>query len=230
MRWFKRAPRPEPDADFLDLLSDHGLAAFERQAIFTDTVGDRDWQLDQDQGVLRFGDDLSFPVQIIGSESDRSRTWLWAWANASVEEALTVKADASRASGVERSIGVLSEPEIDLHRMGEAYLLALATAGLLQADAYYPCPYPGGAAYVLVEAPSEAQTRTAGERSALVVAGAVDQSPVLVSRKSMERYLADIGAEVSSTPEAIRVGDAATFRFDELGRLIELAATLDGPR
>ena len=228
MRWFNRTPPSEPDPTFLELLSDHGLAAFERQAAFTDRVGDRDWQLDQERGILTFGDDLSFPAQVLGSEADRSRTWLWAWANESVEPMLTERAAAAREIGQQRGITVLSDPQVDLDRVGEAYLLVMATAGLLEASAYYPCPYPGGAAYVLLELPRQASfDRAPAERAARTVARAVEQVPILVSRRSIERYLHLIGAAATFDPDAIRVDEIVTFRFDEYGRLTDLEATLE---
>jgi hypothetical protein len=33
-------------------------------------------------GIATFGDDLRFPLQLLGSESHLGGTWLWAWADA----------------------------------------------------------------------------------------------------------------------------------------------------
>src|SRR5919108_6022775 len=98
MRFFKRkaAPREAPDADFLAFLAEHGLIAFDRQLRLAEVVGERDWQLDQDRGVLTFGDDISLDAQILGSASDRSGTWLWAWANPSIDDRLTREARRAR--------------------------------------------------------------------------------------------------------------------------------------
>jgi hypothetical protein len=229
MRFFRRAQPPDPDPAFVAFLADHGLAAFERQAALTDLVGDRDWELDQERGVLTFGDDLSFPAQILGSEADRSKTWLWAWANPSVDEGMARSATACRRLGEERQIDVLTEPEFELSRIGEAYLLALAVVGALEADAYYPCPYPGGAAYVTVEVPGGLRQvgRSAAARAALVIAGAAEQAPAILSRMSIERYLAGLDATVDSTNDRLTVDDSTTFRFDDLGRLTAVEATIE---
>jgi hypothetical protein len=77
MRFLRRRPEPpEPDPDFLGLLAEGGLASFERQLGFAELVGERDSLLDQESGVLRLGDDLVLPVQLLGSEATGSGTWL----------------------------------------------------------------------------------------------------------------------------------------------------------
>jgi hypothetical protein len=228
MRWFKRAEPREPDTMFLDLLSEYGLASYERQAAFEQRIGDLDWQLDQDEGVVRLGEDIELPAQILGSEALREKTWLWAWANESIDQRLTASAREARSIGEDRGLSFLTEPQIDTERTGDGYLLALATTGLLGADAYYPCPYPGGVAYVLVDLAAEAPDfgPATPQRIVDVISMAIQDAPRLVSRRPVDRYLATIGAEVSSTSEMVRVGENVTFRFDELGRLTEIDASL----
>jgi len=230
MRWFKRREPPEPEGTFLDLLAEHGLAAYERQADFEQRVGGLDWQLDQDRGTVMLGDDLELPVQLLGSEAVKSQTWLWAWGNPSIDATLAVKSSEARSIGEARGLAWMTEPQIDTERTGDGYLLALTTSGLLKADAYYPCPYPGGLVYALVELPDDlrlSRSRPTAERVVHVITNAVQDAPRLVSRACIERYLTTIGAEAESIGDTIRIGENATFRFDELGRLIGIEATLE---
>jgi hypothetical protein len=230
MRWFKRREPREPDQEFLDLLSEYGLRSYERQAAFEQRIGDLDWELDQDQGVVRLGDALVLPAQILGSEAVKDRTWLWGWANGSVEPSLTVKAAEARSIGEERGISFLTEPQIDTDRTGDGYLLALTTTGLLGADAYYPCPYPGGVAYVLVDLAGDMPDLgpATPERIVDVISMAIQEAPGLISRRSVERYLERIGADAAWEGDRVRVGETATFTFDDLGRLTAIEATLAG--
>ena len=229
MRWFKRNEPPEPEASFLEALAEHGLAAYERQAAFEGQIGDLDWQLDQERGALLLGDDYVLPAQILGTEAVKAQTWLWAWANDSVEPTLTAKASEARSIGERRELGWLTEPQIDTRRTGDGYLLALATTGLLGVDGYYPCPYPGGVAYAIVDVPAELKVGSppSAERIVSVISAALHDAPRLITRTSIERYLDAIGAVSSVAADEIRIGEEVTFRFDELGRLTDLEATLE---
>lgn len=229
MRWFKRAEPREPDPSFLGLLDEYGLSAYERQAAFEQRVGQRDWQLDQDAGLLRLGDDIELVAQILGSEAPRDKSWLWAWANESVDPRLTAKAQAARSIGEDRGLSFLTEPHLDTERTGDGYLLALATTGLLQADAYYPCPYPGGVAYVLVDLASDVPDLgpPTAQRVVDVVSMAIQDAPRLVTRRSLERYLARLGGAVRSSHDSVTFDDNVTFRFDDFGRLTAMEATIE---
>lgn len=231
MRWFRRKAPPEPDDDFLDLLAEHGLAFYERQAAFEQRIAGLDWRLDQDRGIVSVGDDLELPAQILGSEAVRDNTWMWAWANPTVEESLSAKSREARSIGHAQGIEVLTEPQIDTHRAGDGYLLALATCGLLDADAYYPCPYPGGVLYVIVDLGDDVPPLgpPGGERVVRLISMMLEDAPRLASRRAIERYLTTIRADISSSGGSIRISQDATLTFDELGRLTEMQATLQPP-
>jgi hypothetical protein len=229
MRWFKRAEPREPDQDFVDLLTEHGLASYERQAAFEQRIGDLDWQLDQERGVLMLGEQIILRAQILGSEAVKARTWLWAWANESVDHSLAVKAAEVRSIGEQRGLSFLTEPQIDTERTGDGYLLALATTGLLGADPYYPCPYPGGVAYVLVDLANDALDLgpVTAERIVDVISLAIQDAPRLVSRRSIERYLAGIGADATWEGDGVQLGGSARLTFDELGRLTSIEGVFE---
>lgn len=236
MRWFRglvgRAEggdQVEIDPALEDVLVEVGLAAFDRQLAFAELVGDRDWQLDQEAGVLRLGSDLVLPAQILGSQSDQAGTWLWAWANPSVDDRLTAMARSVRARGGDRAMAVLTDAQVDLARIGDAHLLALAAAGLIEADAYYRCPYQGGAAFVLVDLADGLPDVDlgAGARAEAVIRRAIVDVPQLVSRRSVERYLDHLNARVSRHGDVITIDPGLTIRFDALGRLTSIEHTLD---
>ena len=225
MRWLSKltgrdAPPAEPDPALLLLLAEHGLSALEGQIAFGALIGDRDWQFDQDTGVLSFDDSLRFPAQCLGSEADREKTWLWAWANPSIEEPLTDLARRARDVGQQRGWDFLVQPELQLDRVIDGHLVALATRGLLGADAYYRCPYDGGALYLMVALGAE----TRADRPAVseVIVSALSIHPALVSRDSIELYVDQRGAAYTTNDEQVIVEDGPTMTFDELGRLTGL--------
>jgi hypothetical protein len=235
MKWLGRRLRggsepkpPDPDPTFLALLAEGGLAAWDRQLAFAAVVGDRDWLLDQDLRVLKLGDDLWLPASLLGTVSDGAATWLWAWANPTIEPDMRTDAERARSIGTDRGIDLLTDPEVDIGRIVDGHLLALAASGLLDADAYYRCPYRGGAAYVTVRlstvrGPYAAPGRRVGE----VLRRAVIDMPYVVSHPSVEAYLAQIGASATVNDGTIEVTDGPTLTFDDLGRLTALEETLD---
>src|SRR5690349_20348992 len=60
-----------------DFLEKFGALALEKQRnLFSVTEG-LTWNVDMDKEELTFGDNLTFPMQVLGSFSDSSETWLW---------------------------------------------------------------------------------------------------------------------------------------------------------
>lgn len=219
---------PEPiDPAIWALLEARGLAAFDRQLAFGEVAGQRDWSLDQEAALLRLGEDLELPAQLIGSAAHRQRTWLWAWANPSVDEAMTIRSRELRAIGEARGIDALSTPEVPLGRVGDGHTLMLAVVGLLDADAYFRCPYAGGEAFVTVAAPQvrEVAVGSPGVRAVTVVSMALTGALLPVTRASVEAYLRWLGLEIEVTEAGIQgVGGSPSFDFDELGRVTSIRA------
>lgn len=221
-----KTPPPDPDPSLLTLLAEGGLAAYARQLAFAEIVGDRDWLLDQETKVLQLGDDLWLPASLLGSAADAAGTWLWAWANESVAPDMRLDADRARQIGSDRGLDLLTTPEVDVARIIDGHLLALAISGLLDADAYYRCPYSGGAAYVTVKLSSvRAAPDRPGRHVGELVRRALGDMPYVVSRTSVESYLGVLGVPTSIDQDTIVVEDGPTLTFDELGRLTALEQT-----
>ncbi len=205
------------------------LASYDRQLAFGDLVADLDWELDQNLGELRLGPDIALPAQLLGSLAYGS-TWRWAWANSSVDERLTAMAREAARVGQERGIAVLTEPDVDPARIGDPHLIGLAVAGLLGADAYYRCPYDGGEAIVLVEFPQIRQEppKPIALRAMTVITAALHALPVPITKAAIANYLHQLGLPVVESADQIQIEGASpmSFRFDELGRLIEIKGSV----
>ncbi|WP_376768412.1 DUF6882 domain-containing protein [Paenibacillus planticolens] len=53
--------------------------ALEKQLAINDSIGNLDWNVDMSAGTATFGNELTFPIQMLGSVSHQSNTWLWAY-------------------------------------------------------------------------------------------------------------------------------------------------------
>ena len=65
------------------LFSLYAASTLDKQRTLMDLIGEKHrWDFDMKSGEIAFNGKHKFPVQIIGTESHQSNTWLWAWANA----------------------------------------------------------------------------------------------------------------------------------------------------
>ncbi|MBC7808579.1 MAG: hypothetical protein H7145_20795 [Akkermansiaceae bacterium] len=206
-----------------------------------DTYGEFDWGADISNGRLTFTDTASgtvladLPMQLIGSQSDQTRTWLWAWANAnggnafpeSVTRLCRAVRDAAIASG--KGDTVLAAADLfDLPEVGLAlpednfgYEMATLCAGFGGAFGYYRCPYEGGAAWAVIESYPEAETLPpSAHRMARAIQAAISTFP-LDHHAATEAYLGQPGA-------SSMYANGLTIRFDDQGRIAGMQYAVGG--
>jgi hypothetical protein len=141
-----------PDAAWRRLSSEHLPAMMWRQRLLAEVVGDRPWGLDLEQGVVTFGSDLSFPMQLLGTES-LDGSWMWAWANeaSGLSARVTAMSAYLRSVGDEQDVSVLTAPMLAVEEEGDAFLLALIASGIAGGLPVYRGPHSGGALYFALE-------------------------------------------------------------------------------
>ncbi|CAN5174302.1 hypothetical protein BH23ACT9_BH23ACT9_35290 [soil metagenome] len=134
----------------LDLAAEHVPATLARQQRLAVLVGERTVDVDLATGMARFGDDLAFPLQLVGAVSEEAQTFTWAWAAADgAPEGLVTGVQALRGYGSEHGIEELTEAVWHTADL-DPFLLAAIARGWCQADAMYRTPAPGGAVYLLL--------------------------------------------------------------------------------
>ena len=123
---------------------------------FADIVGDLDWNADFDSCEIAFGDQI-YKIQLIGSESNVSDTWLWGFANQSglSPEATAFSHEILRA-GREWGLQAFSEPSFELDEMFNGHNLSIAACGAADENlCYYGCEHDKGCAFVaIMDAPA----------------------------------------------------------------------------
>jgi len=134
-----------------DYFEQFALLSLEKQEKLSLVIGDHPSYLDIDEGMVRCSDDLVFPFQVLGTQSDNTLTWLWAWAEEQTEIPESI-ADVSlklRDWGVHEGLAEFTNPSIDLDR-ADGYMIATIAAEVCKASCFYRDNYEGGSAFVLL--------------------------------------------------------------------------------
>lgn len=139
--------------NYQSLITTHAGSAYKRQLDFGDLLGQHSWEVNLDLGVASFGDGLSFPLQVIGTESESSQTWLWGWANhaSGIPGPLLKVSDQLRDLGERESIPELGTEEIPLGGNVSGFVYGLLATAIGNQSAHYRGAYPGGALFFTVD-------------------------------------------------------------------------------
>ena len=210
----------------------HAGSSHARQMALADHLGDRSWGLDAHEGILRFGDDLRFPVQLLGTRADHDDSWMWAWANveSGLPPAVTAVASALRQFGEEHGIEELTEPVFVLGEGLTGHMLAMACSGLAGGKCYYRGPYEGGALFMLLdEVPAHVTAPVSAQRAVFVLNDLISQFAV-DHRMLAINFLRQQAFAVGENPGVVTAtrpdGSALQIHFGSLGRIERAEATL----
>ncbi|MFC1464829.1 MAG: DUF6882 domain-containing protein [Candidatus Brachytrichaceae bacterium NZ_4S206] len=143
---------------FEDLFTKHGAASFDKQIYLDAMLGKSSWAFDLNSGVLAFRrpheEDLQLNVQVLGTESEDSHTWLWGWANPSgIPDALLKSANELKAFGATAGVPELVTPELPITPEMNPLRIAMIGCGVQRAGCFFRAPYPRGALYLLIKDP-----------------------------------------------------------------------------
>jgi hypothetical protein len=133
---------------FDDILQSAYCPAMIRQKALGKYLNGRNWNLDLTVGIVKFGDDLAFPIQLLGSFSELEGTWLWCWDNPGVDNwppKMLEGAQKLRDLG-----GIFNIPCFPLENIS-GHEIAMVCSELLGRVPYYRGPYTNGALFFLVQ-------------------------------------------------------------------------------
>ncbi len=136
-----------------ELLERYGAIALEKQpSFYNDVVQDRGWNADVAEGKISFGDDYEFEMQILGTFSYSSQTWLWAWGNevSEIPENVMCQALQLKKYGEIHQNPFLTERTFDFSE-DELHQIGLIASGMFDADAYYLADYGEGVMVITME-------------------------------------------------------------------------------
>jgi uncharacterized protein DUF6882 len=227
--------------EFESLYHRHALTSYEKQLRLADVIGTRSWRFSMEDGALTFDEDggaprpstpIVFAAQLLGTVAYNDSTWLWSWANeaSQIPPALTHDARRLRDSGPAAE-WTTSQFALELNRADE-HRLAMASSGLLAADAFYRGPYAGGAAFFMLHDERLRLPVPEGPRVVRTITEAISQGAIANHRAAIMSYFTERGLQPRADGEdailAMLSGRALRADFDAQGRLAKLGGTF-GP-
>ena len=135
-----------------ELLERYGGIGLEKQLDFADVIGNNNWNVDMQKGEIAFGPGLEFPIQVLGTFSHSSDTWLWSWANtqSGLPESIIQDALQLKAYGLENEIDLLINSEFDAS-IDDLHWVGMIASGMFGANGYYIADYGQGAMVVTIK-------------------------------------------------------------------------------
>ncbi|MEA9412676.1 DUF6882 domain-containing protein [Flavobacterium sp. PL02] len=209
-----------------ELIERYGGIVFDKQLDFGDLIGNNNWNINIANGEISFGTNLVFPIQVLGTISHSSQTWLWAWANTKsgltdkvIQQALELK-----KYGEDNEINILKNDTFDFSKE-DLHLIGTIASGIHNSSAYYICDYGQGAMIITIKSDQIDKNRKDNHFRIMTV------FPQLISQFDMNHnlaltnYLTDKGYNISENGiklTATKNGDTVTAEFDDQSRLIKL--------
>jgi hypothetical protein len=205
-------------------------SSFDKQIHFGTLIDELGWQFNLSNGQISFGEVHRWSIQLLGTESDD--TWLWAWDNKSddIPTHLLLTSFLMQTVGEQHGIAELTQPEVPLTQI-DGHTLALIASGICQANAYYRCPYEGGALFVLIMDENFPKCQEPPlARIALVFPQMIANFEIPNHRLVFSSYLEYYGLAYEQEEDTITVNEGEeqvlTATFDEHNRLTNLEAKL----
>ena len=120
-------------------------------------LGKARWSFALDEGVLAFTQPHQAPlqlgVQLLGTESAETHTWLWSWANedSGIPKRLLKSAQDLRAFGEREGVPELHAPQLPLSAQINGGRMAAIACGVVRAACFFRVAYPGGLLFMLIK-------------------------------------------------------------------------------
>ena len=200
------------------------LITLEKQDKLELLIGDSLHELDLDAGKLRFND-FDFPLQVLGTESDNTLTWLWAWADEQTEIAAHLMRSAQQLKtwGADHGVPEFTVPSVDVNS-ADGMEIGLVAADVCSASCFFADHYEGGAAYFLLfdrridDGPSFDRQHLITRMADLFSQYDLNQRSVLESYLRNKGLRSETDRNMISTE--LENGERLVAEFDDTNRLV----------
>lgn len=216
--------------EYKKLLEQYGGIGFEKQNSLFELIGESDWNVDLDTGILTFSNGEKFPIQILGSYGYNAETWLWQWANENSTNEGAVLSDAIKLKeyGNKNSIEQFVTAEFNCTTT-EVHLLGIIASGILKSSAYYCGDYGDGIALMTIK--SDKVDKVAFNEVQRIVSTFSSLISVceMNHRETFANYLHAKGYSLTLNNEktiASKGENEIIASFDEFNRLTDINTTI----
>ena len=208
------------------LLEKYAGVAFEKQYNLSEVIGNNDWQIDMNTGTISFGDELTFPMQILGSYAFESGTWLWGWANeaSNIPDNLLVDTKKLKQLGEEYNIEFLAMPEYKMEAT-DIHALGLIASGKFESSAYYAGNYGSGILLVTLNSKEVDAVEYNEQGRILSVLPEIIKVFAVNHKRTSTNYLEAKGytlSESNNIYKAQKEDKIIEIEFDDMDRLTNL--------
>ena len=140
-----------PGITIHELFLQNAVITYEKQLVFNELVGERGWDFNMTDGTVSF-EEYVFPMQILGTYSEREKSWMWAWANkqSGIPENLLKAAYHLQNFGNQGRINELMSPSFEATE-NTGHFFGQIAAGIYNASCYCPVVFKGTHIYVLID-------------------------------------------------------------------------------
>lgn len=147
----RRSDHEDDIPHFDRLLAQHALSSWYKQMRLREVIADRNWNLSLEPSSKTFGklvfgtssedpEGAKYDIQVLGSESLVSQTWLWSWNNPSIPDHLKVLAKELREKTNLQNLPEFATEQWDLLPNRDGHRMGLVACGICDAKAYYSGP------------------------------------------------------------------------------------------
>jgi hypothetical protein len=209
-----------------ELIERYGGIAFDKQLAFGEVIGHGDWNVDMTLGTIRFGQNLIFPMQVLGTISHASQTWLWAWANtkSGLSESIIQQSLQLKKYGERYEIDLLRNDTFGFSK-DDLHLIGSIASGMFDSTAYYIADYGQGAMVVTIKSDKVDKARTENHLRILTVFPQLIAQFDLNHKNALKNYLIAKDYSVTETDNTLtgtKNGNTITGQFDEFSRMTNL--------
>lgn len=215
-----------------DLMIRYGAIAWEKQLFLSEQLGENppSWQFTMSDGKLRFEDKFAFDIQLLGTESEATQTFLWAWSNdaSNIPDALLTAANELKKKLADDEIFTNADP-FPTNEQTNGHRLAMIASTVLGANAYYRGPYEGGALYMLIFDDAFPQdTRKPIQRIATGFAQFIQSVQIFDHKQALRYYAQAHQLNISTSEEGKHLileqadGERLQASFDVQNRLTQI--------
>ena len=209
-----------------ELIERFGGEGLDKQLDLVGIIGVKRWCTNLEKAEISFGENLVFPIQVIGTFSHSSGTWLWAWANKEFDFLTNIKQHALELKkyGEENKIDLLIDGKFSGQK-SDMHLIGLIASGIFTSSGYYIANDGDTSMVITIKSKKIDRARKDNHQRIFTV------FPQLISLFEMNHnsvfinYLIARGYTISESKQTLmgtKNGNVITAKFDEQSRLIKL--------